>query len=215
MTAAILIPGREDRLPNYAAAIRRQGGQVRFTETAAMTDCAGLLLPGGGDLAPALYGAEDLGSHPWEAEKDRLELALAEAFLAAGRPVLGVCRGLQVLDVLFGGTLHQDIPGHSQISGQDSIHSVTAEPDSLAGRLWGGQFSVNSAHHQAADRVGGGLRVTAWAADGVIEALEAPGLPLWAVQWHPERMVPPSLPDGGPLFAFFLEKCREKLAENP
>ena len=212
MTVSILIPGREDRLPRYAAAIRRQGGCPRFGEIA--DGCAGLLLPGGGDLAPALYGQPDLGSHPGDLRQDRLELALAREFLAAGKPVLGICRGLQVVNVALGGTLVQDLPGHSQQAGRDQVHPVTAAEGSLAAALWGRRFRVNSAHHQAAARPGTGLRVTARAPDGTVEALEGETLPVWAFQWHPERMAPPLLPDGGPLFAFFLRKCREKLTET-
>ena len=81
MTVSVLIPGREDRLPRYAAAIHRQGGRPRFGATGA--GCAGLLLPGGGDLDPALYGQPDLGSRPGDGERDRLELALAQEFLDA------------------------------------------------------------------------------------------------------------------------------------
>lgn len=210
MTVSVLIPGREDRLPRYAAAIRRQGGCPRFAETGG--DCAGLLLPGGGDLDPALYGQPDRGSHPGDLRQDRLELALVREFLAAGKPVLGICRGLQVINVALGGTLVQDLPGHSQQSGADRIHPVTAAEGSLAAELWGRRFWVNSAHHQAVARPGTGLRITALAVDSTVEALEGERLPVWAFQWHPERMTPPLLPDGGPLFAFFLRKCREKLA---
>ena len=213
MTVSVLIPGREDRLPRYAAAIRRQGGCPRFGASGG--DCAGLLLPGGGDLDPALYGQPDRGSHPGDLRHDRLELALAREFLAAGKPVLGICRGLQVVNVALGGTLVQDLPGHSQQAGADRVHPVTAVVGSLAAALWGRRFWVNSAHHQAAARPGTGLRVTARADDGTVEALEGEWLPVWAFQWHPERMAPPLLPDGGPLFAFFLGKCREKLEETP
>ena len=213
MSVSILIPGREDRLPRYAAAIRRQGGHPRFGEAGA--DCAGLLLPGGGDLDPALYGQPDLGSRPGDARQDRLELALAREFLTAGKPVLGICRGLQVVNVALGGTLVQDLPGHSQQAGADRVHPVTVAEGSLAAALWGRRFWVNSAHHQAAAKPGAGLRITALADDGTVEALEGTGRPVWAFQWHPERMTPPLLPDGGPLFAFFLEKCREKLTETP
>lgn len=213
MSVSILIPGREDRLTRYAAAIRRQGGCPRFGT--AGRECAGLLLPGGGDLDPALYGAPNAGSHPGDPEQDRLELALTWEFLAAGKPVLGICRGLQVVNVALGGTLVQDLPGHSQREGIDRIHPVTAAEGALAAALWGRRFWVNSAHHQAAAQPGTGLRITARADDGTVEALEGGALPVWAFQWHPERMAPPLLPDGGPLFAFFLRKCREKLEETP
>ena len=213
MPVSILIPGREDRLPRYAAAVRRQGGCPRFGSTG--RDCAGLLLPGGGDLDPGLYGEPNRGSRPGDLRQDLLEIGLVREFLAAGKPVLGICRGLQVVNVALGGSLVQDLPGHSQLDGVDCVHPVTAAAGSLAAALWGRHFPVNSAHHQAAARPGTGLWVSARAVDGTVEALEGRTLPVWAFQWHPERMEPPILPDGGPLFAFFLRKCREKPEETP
>lgn len=203
----ILIPGREEDFPRYAAAVRQAGGEPVFGKETA--ECGGLLLPGGGDICPALYGQPDRGCGPWNEERDRLELDLAGRFLAAGRPVLGICRGLQVVNVALGGTLVQHVDGHGQREGRDSFHPAAAEPGSLAEKLRGGRFIVNSAHHQAADRLGEGLRITVRAEDGTVEALEHEALPVWAVQWHPERL-PPELGDGGALFAFFLARCEKE-----
>jgi len=207
LTVRILIPGREESFPRYAAAVRQAGGEPVFGREAA--ECGGLLLPGGGDICPALYGQPNRGSDSWDEERDGLELELTERFLRLGRPILGICRGLQVVNVALGGSLAQHIDGHSRREGRDSRHVVEAEPGSLAERLWGGRFTVNSAHHQAADRPGAGLRVTARAEDGTAEALEHETLPVWAVQWHPERL-PPELGDGGALFRYFLARCEKE-----
>ena len=216
MVPLIFIPGRECRLGNYARAVRRAGGVPRFAPDGAdgWEDCAGLLLPGGGDLDPALYGREDRGSQPPDRDRDRRELALLEAALSAGMPVLGICRGIQVINVFFGGTLVQDLPGHSQTEGRDRLHRVRAEPHSLSARIYGPSFLVNSAHHQAVDRPGTDLRITVRAEDGTAEALAHGSLPVWGFQWHPERLGhgrPPGTVDGELVFDFFLAQCRRRL----
>ena len=139
-----------------------------------------------------------------EPERDAAEFLLLERFTAAGKPVLGICRGLQTINVFFGGTLAQNVPGHEAVDGGDKLHPVRMAPSSLS-RICGEEAVVNSAHHQAADRLGQGLAAVQWAADGVVEALEHETLPVWGVQWHPERL-PGEL--GRRLFAAFLERCR-------
>ena len=117
---------------------------------------------------------------------------------------MGICRGLQTVNVFFGGTLVQDLPGHGAADGADRLHSVRTARSSLL-RICGEEAVVNSAHHQAADRLGQGLEAVQWAADGVVEAVEHRTLPVWAVQWHPERL-PGEL--GRRLFGAFLQRCR-------
>ena len=146
-----------------------------------------LLLPGGGDLEPWRYGQENTASRGLEPERDEAELRLLQDFTALGKPVLGVCRGLQTINVFFGGTLAQDVPGHGAWEEGDRLHSVRTAPSPLR-PLWRERMTVNSAHHQAADRLGSGLRAVRWAEDGVVEALCHERLPVWAVQWHPERL---------------------------
>jgi len=207
--SVIFIPGREKDLPNYARAVRRAGGVPRFSLSLRDTEgCAGLLLPGGGDLDPALYGQPNRGSAPPEPALDALEQVLLRRFTAGRRPVLGICRGCQAINVFYGGTLHQDIPGHSRAEGRDRLHPVTAADGSLSRRLFGPWFTVNSAHHQAVDRLGKGLAEEAWAEDGVVEALRHEALPVWGLQWHPERLPPgEGLAGGAPAFAWLLERC--------
>jgi putative glutamine amidotransferase len=162
---------------------------------------SGVCLSGGPDLDPSFYGAEphpELG--PREPELDAFELAVAREADALGIPVLGICRGCQVLNVARGGTLHQHLPDaygtgveHRQVrGGRETTHTVRVTPGSrLAGILADGEeLAVNSFHHQGADRLGRGLRPVAYAADGSVEGLEDPGsLLALGVQWHAETLI--------------------------
>jgi putative glutamine amidotransferase len=172
----------------------------------------GLILSGGGDIDPAAFGAdaapETRGVKP---ARDAAEFALVTAAFERGLPFLGICRGLQVLNVARGGTLHQHLPavvghdGHRPALGSYGSHLVTVAPWSRLAGLLGAAgepdgLAVPTHHHQAIDRLGEGLTATAWAADGIIEAVEvaAPasgnGFPLaLAVQWHPEAGTDPRL----------------------
>lgn len=157
----------------------------------------GLLLAGGSDVDPASYGAEP---HPetgrtWP-ERDRFEIALTMRAIERGMPVLGACRGMQILNVARGGTLQQHLPDvigsdrHRHTPGQFSDHEVTLEPGSLAARAIGAEHApVRSHHHQGIGELGEGLVVTGTSPeDGVIEAIELPGEPyVLGVLWHPEE----------------------------
>ena len=145
----------------------------------------GLLLSGGGDLSPLLFAQEPnpRAGKP-DRRRDQEELGLCAAFCAQRKPILGICRGIQVLNVYFGGDLIQHMDGHD-----GTCHSVQIMPDSALSHLCGETCMVNSYHHQAIGRLGAGLRTTARAADGTIEAVEHDTLPILGVQWHPERMV--------------------------
>lgn len=164
-----------------------------FTPYVDMVTAAGglpLVLPlAGPEYAPAvvqavdaliLTGGPDLADTP----RDRTEFALATAALAARLPVLGICRGLQVLNVVTGGSPHPHVDGHL---GRDVRHRVDVAPGSTLASLVGSSVETGSLHHQAADRIGAGLRPIAWSPDGHVEAIEAEdGSPVLAVQWHPE-----------------------------
>ena len=151
----------------------------------------GVCLSGGPDLDPDAYGAPDrhveLG--PTEPSLDAFELALARAALERGMPLLGICRGAQALNVACGGTLHQHLPGHRQSEpGCEVTHEVEVLPATrLAAVIGAGKHAVNSFHHQAVDRLGGGLRIAARASDGTVEAIEGAGF-LVGVQWHAEAL---------------------------
>lgn len=179
--------GEPERYGNYRRAVEAAGGRLRFGGDPA--NCGFLLLPGGGDLEPLRYGQENTASRGLEPERDAAELALIDLFLTQGKPVFGVCRGMQIINVFFGGTLIQDLPGHSQVHGRDRLHEVRTVGPLAA--LCGGTAWVNSAHHQAVDRLGAGLRAVQWAPDGVVEAICHRNLPVWGIQWHPERLSGP------------------------
>ena len=199
----VYIWGSPERYKNYRRAVEAAGGQVRFGGDS--NGCGALLLPGGGDMEPWRYGQANTCSQDLEPERDTAELLLLERFSALRKPVLGICRGLQTINVFFGGTLVQDLPGHSTVDGIDRLHSVRSAPSVLRD-LYGEQYVVNSAHHQAADCLGSGLRAVQWAPDGTVEALCHQSLPVWGVQWHPERTG--GYLDGVRLFRWFLSLCR-------
>lgn len=170
----------------------------------------GLILPGGGDIDPALFHADDQGSRAVEPALDRLQLLLLRAFLQKGRPVLGICKGMQLINVCLGGGIIQDLPtarNHEYI-GKDQVHPTCTQKGSLLHSLYGERFPVNSAHHQGISHPGEGLSVIQRAPDGVPEAIIHRQLPLIGVQWHPERMClslrRPDTPDGSLLLAHFL-----------
>jgi putative glutamine amidotransferase len=151
----------------------------------------GLLLPGGPDIAPSRYGQEP-SEHlePVVPELDELELELFGAVHALHRPVLGICRGQQLLNVALGGTLHQHID-HPQWGDDPSaaVHEVRIVAGTHLRQVLGvGTALVNSGHHQAADVVAQPLTVSARSADGCVEALESTGLLVMSVQWHPDEM---------------------------
>ncbi len=193
---------------NYAERVAAAGGipvlLPPLPDVAGAVDrLDGLLLTGGGDIDPGRYGAEP---HPRTVRvsvpRDAAELELLGAAMAAGLPVLGVCRGMQLVNVARGGTLRQHLPadaGHTPAPGTFGSHPVrVAAGTRLAGILGanGSGVDVPTAHHQAIDRLGDGLVAAAWAEDGVIEAVE-PGAAgdrfLLAVQWHPEAGTDPRL----------------------
>lgn len=172
--------------------------------------CAGLVLTGGGDVDPARYGAARLPTDEVDAGRDAEELALIDAFLAEKRPIFGICRGIQLLNVYFGGTLAQDIPGHSD----GARHIVTTAENSRLRAACGARFETNSWHHQAVQTVAPALRASALSEDGTIEGIEHPFLPVFAVQWHPERMINGLCSDVGTdqlcLFTYFIKECEKR-----
>lgn len=185
---------------DYVRAIERAGGRALLVPPSAdgvqetLDALDGLLFSGGNDLDPASYGAD---AHPetggTKPERDRGELALLEGALARDMPMLAVCRGLQVLNVLRGGDLDQHLPdsvgseAHREVKGVFSEHGVRIDEGSRLGGVLGQHAPVKSHHHQGVGRVGSGLRESAWADDGTVEALEDPDKRFAVgVLWHPE-----------------------------
>jgi putative glutamine amidotransferase len=206
---AMLIP------QTYVNAVRRSGGRPVLlppggdpAEAAAtVADLDGLIVSGGGDVDPARYGA---APHPETGapnrDRDGWELALLDAALVTETPVLAICRGIQLLNVVRGGTLHQHLPqvvGNDEHSGPDcgfGRHLVRIGTAGALGRVLAGSgdevwLDAPTHHHQAVDRLGDGLVATAWAADGTVEGLEVNGGTVFAVgvQWHPEEGDDPRL----------------------
>jgi putative glutamine amidotransferase len=158
--------------------------EAQVAERLAFAD--GMLLPGGGDVHPVHYGGPMHESlYGMDLEQDAFDLAVARWARQAGRPLLAICRGMQVVNVAHGGTLIQDIPRHRHV-----VSELTLQPGTAVHQVFGqDQVRISCYHHQAAGRIGTGLRVTATSADGTAEAIEPDGLGQgWflAVQWHPE-----------------------------
>ncbi|HWL52071.1 MAG TPA: gamma-glutamyl-gamma-aminobutyrate hydrolase family protein [Chthoniobacteraceae bacterium] len=210
----------------YLEAILRAGGVpvilpwVPEERIASLCDrLDGLVLTGGEDVNPLLYGQEpDPALGTVDTGRDAFELALTRHWLKLERPLLGICRGLQVLQVAVGGTLVQDLaslwPGAIRHGNKgprgNPVHEITLQPGTLLAKLTGveGTLAVNSIHHQAVEQVGAGYRVAAQAGDGVIEAVEAEdGRPVLAVQWHPEELEDAA---AARLFAGFIALAREQ-----
>ena len=222
MSARIAVaPAR--RPDDYLESIRRvHGVPVPMTTLddplAVLSQCDGLLLTGGGDIDPALYGEAPHATYAAaERGRDALELELAVRAIERDIPILAICRGLQVLNVALGGTLVQDIPSqvpnplaHSVTDAFDRIaHDVTIDSESVLAQIMGTtplapRTAVNSRHHQAIKRLAADLVITATASDGVIEAVERrPSRFCVAVQWHPENFWRTG--EFLPLFAAFVK----------
>lgn len=179
----------------YAELVRACGGLVAMlppddpcAAAAMAARLDGLVVAGGADVEPVRYGAErDPRTGPPARERDAWELALIDAALAAGTPLLGICRGMQLLNVALGGTLVQHVDGHTEAVGVIGRHPVKPVPGSLYASLVPELTEVPTYHHQAVDRLGAGLAESAHAEDGTVEAVEL-AAPAWVlgVQWHPE-----------------------------
>ncbi len=199
--------GRDERnhflLPaEYVDAVRRAGGvplllppgEANVDEWLAIAD--GIILAGGGDVAPSHYeSAGHDAIYMVDDERDAVELRLAREVLVSGHPTLGICRGTQVLNIALGGSLHPHLPDvvgeailHRLPPREPTSHAIRVLPDTVTDAVFGvREFAAASWHHQAIDRLGAGLAVSALAPDGTIEAVEMRDHPwLVAVQWHPE-----------------------------
>lgn len=200
----------------YIQSLRRSGARICWLsmndpqlaqKTAA---CDGLLLPGGDDIDPSYYNqerSEKCGKS--SALRDRAEHTMLEAFLPTGKPILGICRGQQFLNVFLGGTLHQHLENHSDFKTRaKGCHNVRIAAGTRLSAIVPENVFVNSLHHQAADLIGNGLIVSARAKDGTVEALELEGHPFCiAVQWHPEHLSQHRL-DQQAIFDAFVKACK-------
>jgi len=220
---------RCSRLDDYLASVEQAGGRARVLEVSesprkVLSEVDGVLLTGGGDVDPVLYG-EDRHPAVEDAEpgRDEFEIDLARRAVTADLPVLAICRGAQVLNVAAGGTLVQDIPStvpsdlrHTIQEPKNAVaHDVTVVPGSRLEQALGSRVDaahtcrVNSRHHQSVGRVGEGLSTAAVAADGIVEAIERPSATFClGVQWHPENFWRTG--EFAPLFEAFINAARHR-----
>lgn len=164
-----------------------------------------LLVCGGGDIDPTLYGQKPINGSKYDRIFDNAEQNYIKAFINNNKPILGICRGMQSINVALSGTLIQDIPSmlgfsHSNSSNEDMMHEIKISRNSLLYRALGLRAVVNSQHHQCVHSLGCGLYVAAKSHDGVIEAVESHTHRILGVQWHPERM------NGNAVFDHFITK---------
>lgn len=210
MHCTIAIPKFKDGLfrkymqSKYTASLRRAGAKAVWIETddlgkaiQEMLLCDGLLLSGGEDVNPSFYGqtaTEKCGKIV--PARDHAEIKMLEAFLSTGKPILGICRGEQLMNVFFGGTLHQDIADVATSCHDDyprknrGNHEVSVTRGTKLAEIMGQEtFLANSLHHQAVDKVAPVLILAATSEDGIVEGVEHPSHPFCiGVQWHPEHM---------------------------
>lgn len=174
------------------------------------------MLPGGGDISPFFYHMENAGARNIDSLLDSVQFSLFQAFMSAGKPVLGICKGLQLINVAFGGTLIQELGPESLAihawEDADKIHITKAAHGTFPAQLYGSFPRVNSAHHQAVGVFGEGLRAAQYGPDFVVEALYHERLPVLGVQWHPERMcfshAREDVEDGSKLLKYYLRMLR-------
>ena len=188
----VALAGTEN-LTNYIEALKENDIEVIATlDVDEAIKCDGLLLPGGGDIDPVYYGEEMNGSDEPDRELDKAQRDILDAFVKAKKPILGICRGMQLINIYFGGSLHQDLVTrdiHTRKNDNDSIHSVkSVEEGNLFEKFYGKTFNINSAHHQGTKKLGKGLKEVLRSEDGVCEAVIHEELPIIATQFHPERM---------------------------
>ena len=204
----VAVFGRSRDTHNYESALRTLGVpcittlDIREAERATH-----LLLPGGGDITPIFFGQADHGSRTVDTELDILQFQALSRFMAQKKPVLGICKGLQVINVHLGGTIRQHIDTAGAHEGRDGdrmhrVYHCGLNRNDFFCQLYGTGTLVNSAHHQAIDRLGDHLVPVCRAADSVIEGIMHTSLPVIAVQWHPERI----MDEGGGLLLHYFTR---------
>lgn len=191
-TRKIAIAGRLKDTGNYERALHALSIPCKTTlSLSEIRSYDGLLLPGGGDITPAFFGQKPAGSKNIDTELDIIQLQALEQAVYYRKPVLGICKGMQIINVFFGGTIIQhmkDYQIHAYQDG-DQFHESIIVPDTFLHALYGNQLRVNSAHHQCLDKLGANLLLAQYAQPTPTpEAICHTNLPIYGVQWHPERL---------------------------
>ncbi len=188
------IVGRKKDTGNYEKFLdRHHAAHLTSLSISDLSTCERLLFPGGGDITPAFFGQRDHGSRYVDTELDILQLQALEYGIQNRIPILGICKGMQIINVGLGGSIIQDLPTARmhRYQGADQYHPAVNSPGSCLECLYGSTMLVNSAHHQGLDKLGKGLQVISRCPlDQCIEAIRHESLPMLGVQWHPERLDP-------------------------
>lgn len=198
MEKKVLIAGKLEDVPNYVYALEHTGlepvvsTEIPTKEGLVEEDFAALLLPGGADVDPEFFGEENHGSRTIDKELDMAQLSIMDLFVKMKKPILGICKGCQVINIYLKGNVIQDLENHvhhQAYQGKEVKHPAVTEKENVFYELFGGdEIVINSSHHQAIGRLGDGLRICQYSDDHVIEAVQHDTLPIIGTQWHPERM---------------------------
>ncbi len=204
------IVGRKKDTGNYEAFLDRH--RVPYMTSLSISDlsaCQSLIFPGGGDITPAFFGERDRGSRSIDTELDILQLQALEYGIQRRIPILGICKGMQIINVGLGGSIIQDLPSADahRYMDADQYHEAYNLPGGFLHHLYGETMVVNSAHHQGLGKLGRGLQVVSRCPlDQCIEGICHESLPILGVQWHPERLDPARTEARGTaLLSYFLD----------
>lgn len=187
----ILVAGKPETTENYTAVLKHLGAEpIVSLHPESVYSFDGLLLPGGTDICPNFFHQPVIDTRKPDPDLDLAQLRILYQFFHAHKPILGICKGMQLINVFFGGNLKQHLETEvlHQWNGADKWHKTTAKNNSLLAKLYGTRFEVNSAHHQSIDQIGHDLELIQYSDDNVAEAICHKRLPICGVQWHPERM---------------------------
>lgn len=226
MSKKVLIAGRLEDVENYIFTLKEAGLEPIVaiqlpTEELDVDDFAALLLPGGADVEPSLFGQVNCGSRTIDKELDIAQLKMTDIFVKAQKPILGICKGCQVLNIYFQGNIIQDLKNnvhHQSYQDKAVKHKATTLKNNVFYDLYGSdEIIINSSHHQAVDQLGKGLHVCQYSDDHIVEAIQHETLPILGVQWHPERMAYSKYIDGeadGTLIFEYYKKLIESNNSN-